>query len=84
MQYAHVPLALNQEGQRLAKRDGAVTLAELAAAGVPAGRVLGLIAGSLGLAAPGEQVSPAQLLTRFDPAALPRAPWVVRPADLLA
>ncbi|ACV76985.1 tRNA glutamyl-Q(34) synthetase GluQRS [Nakamurella multipartita] len=84
VQYAHVPLALNQEGQRLAKRDGAVTLAELAAAGVPAGRVLGLIAGSLGLAAPGEQVSPAQLLTRFDPAALPRAPWVVRPADLLA
>ena len=27
--YAHVPLALNAEGKRLAKRDGAVTLAEL-------------------------------------------------------
>ena len=27
--YAHVPLVLNHEGKRLAKRDGAVTLAEL-------------------------------------------------------
>jgi len=27
--YAHVPLALNAEGKRLAKRDGAVTLADL-------------------------------------------------------
>ena len=32
--YAHVPLALNPEGRRLAKRDGAVTLADLAARGV--------------------------------------------------
>ena len=27
--YAHVPLVLNRDGKRLAKRDGAVTLAEL-------------------------------------------------------
>ena len=35
------------------------------------------IAGSLGLAEPGEPVTPGQLLARFDPARLPRAPWVV-------
>src|SRR5882757_2071534 len=46
--YAHVPLALNAEGKRLAKRDGAVTLAEL---GIE--QALSLIAGSLGFAATG-------------------------------
>ena len=34
--YAHVPLVVGPDGQRLAKRDGAVTLAELAAEGVDA------------------------------------------------
>ena len=78
--YAHVPLALNTSGQRLAKRDGAVTLADLAAAGVDPAAALGTIAGSLGLAAAGERVTSAGLLPRFDPAALPREPWVVEPA----
>jgi glutamyl-tRNA synthetase len=76
--YAHVPLAVNVRGTRLAKRDGAVTLADLAAAGVAAGEVLNRIAVSLRLAAPGERVDAAMLLDRFDPAALPREPWVVR------
>src|SRR5689334_16347168 len=44
--YAHVPLVLNDEGKRLAKRDGAVTLAEL---GTP--RALEQISRSLGLSA---------------------------------
>jgi glutamyl-tRNA synthetase len=75
--YAHVPLAVNSEGRRLAKRDGAVTLAELAAAGVDPPQVLSRIAESLALAEPGEPVSLPQLLSRFDPATLPRMPWVV-------
>lgn len=78
-QYGHVPLALNQAGHRLAKRDGAVSLADLAAVGLRAGDVLGLLATSLGLAAPGETVSLTRLVERFDPAALPRSPWVVDP-----
>ncbi len=81
--YAHVPLALNERGQRLAKRDGAVTLADLAALGVGAREVLQLLAESLRLAEPGEPgapVTPGTLLDRFDPAALPREPWIVRPA----
>ncbi len=68
--YAHVPLVVNAEGKRLAKRDGAVTLAEL---GVP--RAFGLITESLGWPA----ADMADLLKRFDPAGLPRAPWVYQP-----
>jgi len=68
--YAHVPLALNHEGKRLAKRDGAVTLAEL---GVE--RAFALISGSLGWPA----TDIAGLLDRFDPAQLPREPWAYQP-----
>ena len=75
-EYAHVPLVLNAEGVRLAKRDGAVTLALLAEAGLTAAEVRGVLAASLGLAAPGERVSSEQLLRRFDPDALPRSPWI--------
>ncbi len=73
--YAHVPLVLGPTGARLAKRDGAVTLADLRADGIDAAAVLGALARSLGLAAPGERVSAAELVARFDPAALPRSPW---------
>ena len=68
--YAHVPLALNADGKRLAKRDGAVTLADL---GAP--RAFALIAESLGRAG---ATKPGELLESFDPARLPRRPWVVR------
>ena len=72
--YAHVPLAVNAAGQRLAKRDGAVTLPDLAALGIESSAVLGLIAESLNLASPGERVLPDALLERFDPGLLPREP----------
>jgi glutamyl-tRNA synthetase len=68
--YAHVPLVLNTEGRRLAKRDGAVTLADL---GAP--HALTLIAGSLGY----EATTVAGMLTEFDPARLPREPWIYQP-----
>ena len=82
--YAHVPLALNSEGRRLAKRDGAVTLADLAPLGWTADRVLGLLATSLNLAEPGEPVTTTALLHRFDPERLPCTPWIVRPAELVS
>ena len=82
--YAHVPLALNADGHRLAKRDGAVTLADLAPLGWSPPRILALLAASLGLAERGEVVTPSQLLDRFEPGRLPRQPWIVRPAELLA
>ncbi len=69
--YVHIPLTLDGDGRRLAKRDGAVTLAELRAAGVD---VFDLIADSLGLVGS----TPAELLATFDPAAVPLEPWVFR------
>lgn len=81
--YAHVPLAVNAAGQRLAKRDGAVTLADLQARGVSPSQVLTLLASSLGLAEPGEPVTPTQLLPRFVPDRLPHHPWVATQADAL-
>jgi glutamyl-tRNA synthetase len=70
--YVHVPLTLNVDGRRLAKRDGAVTYADLTAAGVD---VLGAITSSLGL----DRATPQELLSTFDLAAIPREPWVFVP-----
>ncbi|MCU0270645.1 MAG: tRNA glutamyl-Q(34) synthetase GluQRS [Acidimicrobiales bacterium] len=75
--YAHVPLVLGPDGQRLAKRHGAVTLAERVAHGDTPDAVRAALAVGLGLAEPGEEPSPATLLERFDPDALPRTPWVL-------
>ena len=68
--YAHVPLVLNTAGKRLAKRDGAVTLAEI---GVD--RALEQIADSLEFTA----TTVADILADFDPARLPREPWIYQP-----
>jgi glutamyl-tRNA synthetase len=81
--YAHVPLALGPTGERLAKRDGAVTLADLVPSGMTPSRVLGLLAVSLHMSEPGEHVTAEALLARFDPGALPREPWVVQPNALV-
>ena len=64
--YSHVPLVLNTEGQRLAKRDGAVTLAEI---GTP--QAIKRISGSLGWVSGDLD----ELLTRFDPAQVSSEPW---------
>ena len=71
-EYAHVPLVVNSDGVRLAKRDGAVTLRDLAAAGVPAAAVRDRLLESLGLpAGPLEGALPG-----FAAARLPREPWI--------
>ncbi|MGB6039622.1 MAG: tRNA glutamyl-Q(34) synthetase GluQRS, partial [Gordonia sp. (in: high G+C Gram-positive bacteria)] len=78
-EYAHVPMVLNDKHVRLAKRDGAVTLEDLAEHGIDAAGALSMIAESLGLASPGEPVTMQTLAARFDPAALPREPWIFIP-----
>jgi glutamyl-tRNA synthetase len=76
--YAHVPLVVGPTGRRLAKRDGAVTLEELAAGGTGAATVLGRLAASLGLLASGDEVSTAaDLVGRFAWDSLPRLPCPV-------
>ncbi len=78
--YLHVPLVLGADGARLAKRHGAVTLSDLAADGWSAADVMTALARSLALAAPGETITAAGLVDRFDPEQLPKAPVGV--ADL--
>lgn len=73
--YAHVPLVLGPDGQRLAKRHGAVTLAELTAQGVSPADVRSRLAASLGLCAESERPTLPDLVERFDVARLPREPW---------
>jgi len=65
----------------LAKRHGAVTLADREALGESPREVLAWMARSLGLAAAGESPAPADLLARFDPARLPLDPTVWSPAE---
>lgn len=84
--YAHVPLALNEKGKRLAKRDGAVTLPQLREAGVEIPTILGWIAASIpvydadGSAHSADVPVPnaAAILEHFDPARMATEPWVVR------
>jgi glutamyl-tRNA synthetase len=78
--YLHVPLVVGDDGVRLAKRHGAVTMRDLAAAGTGPAEVLSMLAASLGLARPGERVAADDLVERFDPATIPPEP--VRLADL--
>jgi len=72
--YTHVPLVLGPDGARLAKRHGAVTLADRAE--TPA-QVRGLLAASVGLAPRGGTPSMAELLERFDATVLPSEPWTL-------
>lgn len=69
-EYIHVPLVVNLEGARLAKRDGAVTIADLAEFGWGAEDVRALLLESLGLPA---DAQPADI----SPEAIPREPWVL-------
>lgn len=70
-EYYHVPLVVNEQGQRLAKRDGAVTLAQLAEQGIGPEKVFAMIATSLGSKAE----TATEFLESFDPSTLPREPW---------
>jgi glutamyl-tRNA synthetase len=72
--HAHVPLMLGPDGARLAKRHGAVTLADRAALGEGPDEVRALLAASVGLAEPGEPVTAGELVARFSPdlATVPR------------
>ena len=68
--HAHVALMLGPDGARLAKRHGAVTLADRAALGQTADDVRDELAASLQLCARGEHLTPAELVERFSARAL--------------
>jgi glutamyl-tRNA synthetase len=81
--YCHVPLVMAPDGNRLAKRHGAVTLPELIAAGLDHDDVRGVLAWSLGLAERGERPTMAQLVEQFSIDHMPTQPWVLDPKNVV-
>jgi glutamyl-tRNA synthetase len=74
--YVHVPLVVDADGERLAKRRGVpVTLPELAVNGVGTGRVVAWIAASLGVV--DETTALGDLVDWFATAEIPRDPCPV-------
>jgi len=75
--YAHVPLVIGPDGQRLAKRHGAVTLGDWHARGRSTGELVGLLARSIGCspvpASP--DLRAADVVDSFSWSAVPRTPW---------
>lgn len=57
----HVPLVMNDQGKRLAKRDGSTGLDVLRAKGLSSTQIIGLLASSLGWIPPGEAITPQAL-----------------------
>lgn len=74
-EYAHVPLAVNAAGERLAKRDGAVTLSDLEKEGTTTRSAVAQIVASLG--GPEGADSIDALRGRLTPESLRTARWTV-------
>jgi glutamyl-tRNA synthetase len=72
--WVHVPLVLGEDGARLAKRHGAVTLADRLALGESPDDVRAMLAASVGLCRPGERPSARELAARLDPDAFAPPP----------
>jgi glutamyl-tRNA synthetase len=83
-EFAHVPLVLAPSGERLAKRTRPLTLSDLRQAGAPAEVIVGALAASAGLLAPGGRAHPRDLLPSFQLDRVIRAPAVMDGAQLLA
>jgi glutamyl-tRNA synthetase len=71
--FAHVPLVVTPGGERLAKRTRPVSLKALRDRGVPAARIVGLLAASAGMGG-GEPHEPNELVAGFDLSRVPRGP----------
>ena len=85
--FVHVPLVLSPEGDRLAKRTRPPSIASLRERGLPADVIVGALAASAGLCAPGARAMPATLVVGFDLAELaklaklPQEPVVIADFD---
>lgn len=81
--YAHVPLVLGAGGEKLSKRDPALTLAGLRAAGAEPAQVTGYLAWSLGLLDAPRACLPADLVADFDWRRIGRGDFLL-PGDVTA
>jgi glutamyl-tRNA synthetase len=75
--YAHVPLVLGPDGQRLAKRHGGATIADQREAGASPERLIGRLARSLGLRHDDRPVQALELVEGFSLASLAREPAIL-------
>lgn len=64
-QYAHLPLLLDSNGERLAKRQAALSLQSLRASGVSPARITGYLAYLAGISRDASERTPQELLPRF-------------------
>jgi glutamyl-tRNA synthetase len=81
--FAHVPLVVGEDGARLAKRHGALSLGELRAGGADPREVIALLADLSGLPA-GPRAAARDLVAGFDLSHLPRGPATVGAARVAA
>lgn len=72
---AHVPLVVGPDGRRLAKRHGDTRLATLRSSGIPAERLVGLLAWSCGLIETQREIAARDLLPNFDLSRVNRENW---------
>jgi len=76
-EFLHVPLLVDEEGERLAKRHGSLAIEALREAGVPPEAVVGWLAHAAGLLFEPEPCPAEDLLPLFAPSLLPRDPITV-------
>lgn len=81
--YAHVPLVVNAQGEKLSKRDAGLTLRSLRASGVRPEALVGYLGWSLGLLDRPEPCAAGDLGSRFTWERIGTETWVL-PEDLAA
>ncbi len=78
----HVPLLLDMSGERMAKRNGALTLSTLQHQGIRPQRVVGFLAYSLGLVEQPGELTASEALELYTPERLNRLPYRLEPQIL--
>ena len=79
--FFHVPLVLSPEGDRLAKRSRPVSVADLRQRGVTADVIIGALAASANLLAPGRRATAQDLVGSFDLGRIPIAAAALDPSQ---
>jgi glutamyl-tRNA synthetase len=74
--YFHVPLVLDTEGRRLAKRAGSLSVAQLREQGMGAAELIGKLAGLWGLSPIKASLPMKKLIPQFDWKKLKQGPWI--------
>lgn len=77
--FAHVPLLVDRDGQRLSKRHGSLAISELRAAGKRSDQIIGQLAYWAGLIDRPDQIEPSDLIGRLDLSRLRQPEIVIDP-----